>query len=141
MRNSQVCFSDIYDWAGELRSVNIAKGNQFCNHVHLVTYAEGVFSKLKSEQFLRKTSAEQIPNRFAYYLSEINVLHPFREGNGRTQRLFIEYVAQKAGWHIDFSSVRPDEMIEACAMAYAIKYDRMVEMLKRITLPTYISGF
>jgi cell filamentation protein len=128
-------FDDIYDWAGELRTVNIAKGNQFCNYVHLDTYAGGIFTKLKEEKRLRNTPPVVIPGRLAYYFSEINVLHPFREGNGRTQRVFIEYLAQCAGWHIDFSDVSDAEMIEASALAFALEYDTMTEMFRRIITP------
>lgn len=128
-------FSDIYDWAGQLRTVNIAKGNQFCNYEYLETYAGNVFGKLKAEKLLAETPAEQIAERLGYYLSEVNVLHPFREGNGRTQRIFIEYVAQTAGWHIDFSSVSDAEMLEASALAFGLEYDKMTEMLRRIVSP------
>lgn len=96
-------FEDIYSWAGELRQVDISKGNQFCLCQHLQTYGERVFSELRAEQFL--IGAADVPYRLAYYLSEINVLHPFREGNGRTQRLFIEYLANVAGYSVDFSKV------------------------------------
>ena len=84
-------FSDIYEWAGQLRHVNIAKGNQFCLAMHLNTYAQKLFSGLRKENYL--TDCPNIAHRLAFYLSELNVLHPFREGSGRTQRLFIEYLA------------------------------------------------
>ena len=128
-------FCDIYDWAGELRTVNIAKGNQFCNYLYLETYADGIFTKLKEEKLLSKTPAEAIPERLAYYLSEINVLHPFREGNGRTQRVLIEYLAQAAGWHVSFADVSNREMIEASALAFAMEYDMMIAMFRRIITP------
>lgn len=128
-------FGDIYEWAGELRTVNIAKGNQFCNYLHLDTYAEGIFSKLKKEKYITKTTEDEIAHRLAYYLSEINVLHPFRDGNGRVQRVFIEYLAQAAGWHIDFSDVSAFEMIEACALAYALEYDKLNAIFQQVTTP------
>jgi cell filamentation protein len=128
-------FSDVYDWAGELRTVNIAKGNQFCNYIHLETYANGFFTKLKDEKLLKNTQPEVIPERLTYYLSEINVLHPFREGNGRTQRVLIEYLSQAAGWHLDFSGVSDSEMIEASALAFAMEYEMMTSMLRRIATP------
>jgi cell filamentation protein len=126
-------FCDIYDWAGEFRTVNIAKGNQFCNYEVLEIYAGSLFGKLKAEKYLANVPAEAISDRLTYYLSEINVLHPFREGNGRTQRAFIEYLAQSAGWHVDFSDVTDSEMIEASAAAFAMEYDLMTAMFKRIT--------
>ena len=124
-------FEDIYSWAGKLRHVNIAKGNQFCLVQNLESYAESVFFKLKAENYL--VDAENVPERLAYYLSEINVLHPFREGNGRTQRLFIEYLALNAGYRVDFSDVTPEEMIIASAESFACDYDKINLMFERIT--------
>ncbi len=124
-------FEDIYEWAGKLRHVNIAKGNQFCLAQNLESYAESIFSKLKAENYL--VNAENVPERLAYYLSEINVLHPFREGNGRTQRLFIEYLALNAGYRVDFSDVTPEEMIVASAESFACNYEKINSMFERIT--------
>ena len=94
-------FSDIYPWAGTLRHVNIAKGNQFCLSQNLELYAGNIFGTLEREHYLID-AGDNIPYRLAWYLSEINVLHPFREGNGRTQRLFIMYLAGIAGYAVDF---------------------------------------
>ncbi|GHU60319.1 Fic family protein [Clostridia bacterium] len=128
-------FSDVYEWAGELRVVNIAKGNQFCSCVHLETYAEGIFTKLKTEKRLTGTTPEKMPERMTYYLSEINVLHPFREGNGRAQRVFAEYLARAAGWSISFADVAEREMIEASALAFAMDYGPMTRMFEHILSP------
>ena len=124
-------FEDIYEWAGKLRHVNIAKGNQFCLAQNLESYAESIFAKLKAENYL--INAENVPGRLAYYFSEINVLHPFREGNGRTQRLFIEYLALNAGYRVDFSDVTPEEMIVASAESFACNYEKINSMFERIT--------
>lgn len=127
-------FGDIYPWAGQLRHVNIAKGNQFCLAMHLESYANAIFSELESEHYLIGSS-DSIPKRLAYYLSEINVLHPFREGNGRTQRLFIEYLALVAGYQVDFSGVSAEEMIVASAESFAKKYEKLDALFERITKP------
>lgn len=126
-------FEDIYSWAGELRSVNIAKGNQFCPALTLKAYATRIFTELQNENLL--LNCANVPHRLAYYLSEINVLHPFREGNGRTQRLFIEYLAAHAGFRVDFSDVTPEEMIIASAQSFACDYTMINEMFERITKP------
>lgn len=126
-------FGDIYSWAGNLRHVNIAKGNQFCLAMHLTTYADTLFRRLREEHYL--IGAENVPQRLAYYLSEINVLHPFREGNGRSQRLFIEYLAGVAGYHVNFSGVSAREMIIASADSFACKYDSINAMFERIATP------
>ena len=72
-------------------------------------------------------------------MSEINVLHPFREGNGRTQRLFIEYLGAVCGFHIDFSDVSENEMIMASANAYAKDYDMINKMFERICVPVSLT--
>jgi cell filamentation protein len=128
-------FYDIYEWAGELRTVNIAKGNMFCKCQFITTYADSLFQQLKKERFLTQTPPETIYDRLTFYFSEINVLHPFREGNGRAQRVFIEYLASAAGYHIDFSNVSNQEMIVASVDAFDKEYGKLTEMLKRITSP------
>ena len=127
-------FGDVYMWAGKLRHVNIAKGNQFCLAQNLEQYAGSIFGKLEREHYLIN-AGDTIPYRLAYYLSEINVLHPFREGNGRTQRLFIMYLAGIAGYAVDFSDVMPEEMIAASAESFTCEYDRINAMFERITVP------
>ena len=126
-------FKEIYSWAGQIRTVDIAKGNQFCLSQHIETYAEEIFVKLSEENFLVNAGVEKMPERLTYYLSEINVLHPFRESNGRAQRVFIEYLAQTAGFYIDFTDVTDKEIIEASALSFARKYEKMMEMFRRIT--------
>ena len=125
-------FEDIYTWAGEIRHVNISKGNQFCLSQNIEMYAADIFSKLKSDNYLMDDNGN-IAHRLAYYLSEINVLHPFREGNGRTQRLFIEYLADNAGYKVDFSDVSAKEMIVASAEAFSLDYEKLNTMFERIT--------
>ncbi|MDR1320691.1 MAG: Fic family protein [Gracilibacteraceae bacterium] len=126
-------FRDIFDWAGKPRTVNISKGNPFCMSHVIPDYAEGLFAELKNEDFLLGKSPDEIPERLTYYLSEINVLHPFREGNGRTQRAFIKYLAQSAGYNVDFSDVSADEMIKASVLSFDKDYAMMTAMFKRIT--------
>ena len=131
-------FWDIYAWAGELRIVNISKGSQFCLHQHLETYAGNIFAELKAEDLLLGKAADEMPERLAYYLSEINALHPFRDGNGRAQRVFIEYLAQAAGFYVDFSTVSGKEMIEASMLSFEREYGMMTDMFSRIlsTIPS-----
>ena len=140
--------SDIYNWAGQPRIVDIAKGNVFCLSRNLDTYAGSIFSKLEAENYLIGISSEEIVRRLSFYLSEINVLHPFREGNGRVQRVFIEYLAATAGYHLDFSKVTDKDMVEASALAFACKYESMNTLLSEIitvidkqTQEKYISVF
>lgn len=126
-------FGDIYMWAGKVRTVNIAKGNQFCLSHNIDMMASSIFGQLKNENYL--IGSDNVPVRLAFYLSEINVLHPFREGNGRAQRLFIEYLANVAGYDVDYSLVSPREMIIASAESFACEYGKINSMFERITKP------
>ena len=128
-------FADIYQWAGEIRWVNIAKGNMFCNFEFIEANADSLFNRLRSENYLMDAYKEEMPFRLSYYLSEINVLHPFREGNGRAQRLFIEYLAENAGYSVDFSQVTDTHMIEASAASFLCDYIKMNELFLKITSP------
>lgn len=129
-------FRDVYPWAGQLRTVNIAKGNQFCNYMYLESGSQPIFTKLKDEdKFLIGCGPELIAEKLAYYLGEINVIHPFREGNGRAQRVFIQYLATVAGYHVDFSDVLANEMIEASAQAFDCEYRAMTALFQCITTP------
>lgn len=130
-------FGDIYDWAGELRWVDISKGNVFCKYEYIEQNADKLFAQLKLECYLKKAPTSDVPQRLAYYLGEINILHPFRAGNGRTQRLFIEYLAEDAEYSVDFAEVTDREMIEASADAFACNYEKMNALFARITTPLY----
>lgn len=73
-------FSDIYDFAGIYRNVNIAKGSfKFAEFQYIDQEIKKLFKLLKEENYLRDLNKEELSKRLAYYLSEINILHPFRE--------------------------------------------------------------
>lgn len=84
-------FQDIYPWAGKIRTVDISKGTIFCLVQFIENQFTWIYQQLKKENFLKDiTDKIEMANRLAYYLGEINMIHPFREGNGRTQRIYIE---------------------------------------------------
>ena len=69
--------------------------------------------KLKNENYLNEKSEEELAKALAYYMSELNVLHPFREGNGRTIREFIRQLALKNGYTLNLKKVEPQKMLNA----------------------------
>jgi cell filamentation protein len=107
-------FQDVYDWAGQFRTVNISKsGDPFAFHEHIVSYLTNTFAELDKEKYLAAADLQQLANRGAYYLGEISAVHPFREGNGRTQREFIRALAVRRGYELDWSRISQVQMIEA----------------------------
>lgn len=102
----QYLFQDVYEWAGEVRSVDIIRGDsRFCNVRQIQSYSNTIFNALVAEKYLINLAPKVCASRLAHYLSEINAIHPFREGNGRVQRLFISQLAEHAGYSLDYSSL------------------------------------
>jgi len=126
-------FGDIYTWAGKIRTVDISKGNMFCKSEFIYETLNLIFKQLENDNYLLGINEAEIFTKLAYYLSEINAIHPFREGNGRTQRAFIEILASRVGYEVDFSEVSQEEMIHASVEAFNKEYDLMNKLFARIT--------
>jgi cell filamentation protein len=110
----QHIFQDVFEWVGKFRTVNISKsGNPFVFHQHIGSSLDKTCGDLRHEGHLAGSDLEQFVIRGAYYLGEINAVHPFREGNGRTQREFIRDLGVHNGFMIDWRRVSREEMIEA----------------------------
>jgi cell filamentation protein len=88
----------IYEWAGQIRTVAMAKGAMFCLPQYIDSSAAIIFRELHDEDCLRGLSRDAFVGRLAYYLGEVNALHPFREGNGRAQRAFFAQLARSTGF-------------------------------------------
>lgn len=114
-RIHKAIFFDIYPFAGKIRTERISKGDTvFCYPENIISYADGLFKSLKNENYLIKKGENVFIKRLAYYMSEINMLHPFREGNGRTTREFIRLLALKCDYIIDWSHIPKNELLDAC---------------------------
>ena len=122
-------FQDIYNWAGETRKVDISKGNIFCQHELIEVNADFLMNELKAEKYLLDTI--DIVKRLAYYLGDLNSIHPFREGNGRIQRLFVAELARRAGYDLDFSGITPEEMIVASDEAFRHNYEPLEQIVAK----------
>lgn len=124
-------FQDIYEWAGKERIVDIAKSNMFCRVMFINDMASDIFGKYQNENYLLGDTKEHISERLAFYLGEINALHPFREGNGRSQREFIRCAASVAGYQMNWSQVSPDLMLEASIESFDCNYDKMIRIFRQ----------
>ena len=115
-------FQDIYPWAGEVRTVDIAKGDLFCRYFAIASEADRIFTELKCEKHLGDLDVSTFASRLAYYFAEINALHPFREGNGRTQREFIRQLAYQNNYCLSYAGLTQDEMIFASKSSFKLDY-------------------
>lgn len=107
-------FGDIYDWAGTIRTIDISKkGTVFVSAKDIKQIAGNCFTRLKSKDFFKGYSFDTFCDAIVDFYCVTNMLHPFREGNGRTQRIFISQLIRYAGYDIDFSAIDPDELMIA----------------------------
>ncbi len=97
-------FQDVYSWAGECRCVEISKGGRQFLPMHAFPSAFAYIDKLLMEyRALNNADKMAVANKLAEILDNINFLHPFREGNGRTQREFIHQLARQSGYTLNIN--------------------------------------
>jgi len=108
-------FQNIYPWAGEFRRVNMhrAASYPFAVVQFMEQNLDHALAQLAGENHLRGLDARAFAGRAAYYLGELNSIHPFREGNGRTQREFIRELAAEVGHRINWGRVTRKQMYDA----------------------------
>ena len=107
-------FQDLYDFAGKIREEDIIKGNtHFAKSQYIVPNAIQLFEELENENYLLNTSVDQFAKRASYYMSELNILHPFRDGNGRAIREFIRCLALECDYKIKWNSIDKDRLFNA----------------------------
>ena len=107
-------FEDLYDFAGEFRTENIAKDDfRFAEWEYIETELDRLLSEIIDKNYFDGYSKVKLAESLAYYLAEFNVLHPFREGNGRAIREFIRQLALKNGYLLDMREVSSEEMLYA----------------------------
>ena len=116
-------FQDIYDWAGELRTVEIAKGgSQFQFRRYIATGMADVHKRLAAADYLKRLAPADFATCAGEIIGDVNYFHPFREGNGRTQMLYLEQLTMRAGHRLDLRSIMREEWMAACIEAQRGEY-------------------
>ena len=111
-------FEDIYPFAGEFRTENIAKGSfRFAEWEYIEEQCNILLERLQKENTLQGLNKRAFVGRLSFYMAELNVLHPFREGNGRTIREFIRQLALKNGYTLNLTKVDAKTILEACMIS------------------------
>ena len=111
-------FQDLYDWAGEIRNIDIVKNNLFCRAHYINEYARTVFSDFWSSCFENRNDREQFVKVLADHYADMNALHPFREGNGRAQREFTRELCLECGYVFDLTRTKHTEMLHASMLSF-----------------------
>src|SRR5258706_11606035 len=112
-------FQDTYAWAGRFRTVRIAKdGSAFCYPENIEEEMKRLFDPLKKRGCFKGLSREAFATAGAAFLSTLNAIHPFREGNGRTQTTFLTLLGDRAGHPFDLGKLEPESFLAAMVASF-----------------------
>lgn len=114
-------FQDVYEWAGELRTVGMAKGDgeesSFIPPLDIERPVAHVASRIAESNLLRSVSADSLVGEVTYLYDYLNFAHPFREGNGRTQREFFAQLLAESGRGLAWHRIAMGDLHTACHQA------------------------
>ena len=111
-------FEDLYDWAGTFRTINMSKkGTSFIDHEKLDETCERCFSRLRSNNYLKGLDYDSFVEEIVDLYCLLNIIHPFREGNGRVERIFITQLIRHNGYELNFSEIDTDLLMIATIQA------------------------
>ena len=111
-------FEDIYSFAGKIRREQISKADTMFYPPNLIDRElDKVFAKIKEKNMLKETDEEKVFDNLAYVMAELNIIHPFREGNGRSIREFIRLMAKRIGYDLNWGNVDKEELLEASILS------------------------
>ncbi|QOL26175.1 putative adenosine monophosphate-protein transferase Fic [Thalassotalea sp. LPB0316] len=112
-------FQDLYTWAGQIRTVDISKGDtRFCNVARIEKEGSKCFSILSHLDNLSDSNSDEFIAQLTDFFCEMNVVHPFREGNGRALRLLCEVIAKRSGFILSWNNISPKQWMEANIAGY-----------------------
>lgn len=125
-------FEDVYEWAGELRSIDMSKGTtRFCTCKRIAPEANKLFRQLADENYYEGYKREAFVAAIAEFYIEMNMVHPFREGNGRAQRLLFEHIIINAGFEFDLEGIAQQEWVAANIAGVSCDYEPMTALFDR----------
>lgn len=123
-------FGDVYPWAGRFRTVRIAKGgSMFCYPEHIAVEMRRIFNALRVADWLQGQAAADFAKAAAHFLAELNAIHPFRDGNGRTQLAFMALLADHAGHPLNLDYMDPEGFLAAMIESFHGREASLVKAL------------
>jgi len=125
-------FQDVYDWAGKVRTVEISKGG---SHFQPTQYVENgmadVHRRITQAGYFQGSSRQAFAAEAGKILGDVNYVHPFREGNGRVQLLYLKQLAEKAGHRLDLKRIEQSSWMDASREAHSGDYSAMTKCIER----------
>jgi len=134
-------FQDVYDWAGELRVVNISKGGgTFCHCEKLESFMTDIHKRLVKDNYFRGLDKPVFVEKYTDFFGDVNALHPFREGNGRATRIFTDQLAKQAGYTLDRTPIEKNKKAWnlACALSFHGKMDAIKTIFSEAIRPIHL---
>ena len=128
-------FQDVYNWAGKPRTIRIGKGgNWFCYPEFINSEMDRIFQELNNENYFIGLSPGDFATKAAHTLAEINAVHPFREGNGRTQLAFLSILAENAGLPFHEDVLDRERVIQAMINSFSGDEQPLADLIREIVL-------
>ncbi len=126
-------FDTLYDWAGKVRTVDISKDGMLFAPIKHIDKSLKVFKLLINKKLPEQSDTkDSLSKKLAIIHNEFNVIHPFREGNGRTLRLFLDLIVSSLGYNpIDWSKKSNIDYINACIKGMSGKHEIMTKIIKK----------
>ncbi len=123
-------FEEVYDFAGKYREENITKENfRFSEFQYIEENINRIFKSIDTEQ-MKKMTFTKFVEQISYIMTELNVLHPFREGNGRTIRELVREICFDCGYTIDWYEINHDDILRVAKLA-VLDESEQIKMLRR----------
>jgi cell filamentation protein len=130
-------FQDVYDWAGEPRTIRIFKdGSPFSYPENFEREIARLFDGLRARDFLRGRDADGFAAGAAYFLAELNAIHLFREGNGRAQTAFLAMLAAEAGHPLDLTRLDPAAWMQAMVRSFYVDAEDLTHQIRGLIIET-----
>ena len=126
-------FQDVYSWAGRFRTIRIAKGqNAFCYPENIGREMRLLFASLRKSEVLGGLASREFVTSATSFLSSLNAIHPFREGNGRSQLSFLILIADRAGHPFDLERLVPGRFLGAMVASFRGDEKPLIKEISRL---------
>lgn len=126
-------FQDVFPWAGRPRTVRLGKGGSaFCYPEHINREMRTLFASLKAKRYLRDRPSDAFAREAATFLATLNAIHPFREGNGRTQMTFLVLLADRANHPLDLERLKPQLFLAAMVASFRGETSDLAAHIRRL---------
>ncbi len=135
-------FGQVYEWAGEFRTINISKGTgNFARPEYLESEGQKIFERLASNNYFKDLNKTEFVEKATDFFADLNALHPFREGNGRVTRSVLTDVARGAGYEVDLRAIDKDEWNQASQLSRLGNYESLKKVFSESVRPLRAIAF